>query len=166
MVVGEQIMPTDLLLCSKQCWESYFSCPQTNKGRWNSFSFSMMKSSSFDNNVHFITLSFTKVCSMWSNQMSLTFWFASNGHSAKTVNLHYAHNNLCISLQIRLVEEQLKQQVIGERYCISRKRKSYKGSTSHSRLVKCLVRNEKLSSLSKLSSANIFRLDESIFGVW
>ena len=50
------------------------------------------------------------------------------------------------------MEEQLKQRVIGKRYCISRKRKSYKRSTSRSRLavcpsVKCLVRNEKLSSL-------------------
>ena len=69
-------------------------------------------------------------------------------------------------LQVRPVEEQLKQRVIGERYCISRKRKSYKGSTSRSRLVKCLVRNKKLSSPSDLSSANMFRLVESIFGVW
>ena len=67
---------------------------------------------------------------------------------------------VCCGLQIRPVEEQLKQRVTGERYCISRKGKSYKGSTSRSRLVKCLVRNE------KLSSANIFRLDESIYGVW
>ena len=62
--------------------------------------------------------------------------------------------------------KQLKQRVIGERYCISRKRKSYKGSTSRSRIVKDPVRNDKLSSPSELSSANIFRLDESIFGVW
>ena len=40
----------------------------------------------------------------------------------------------CCGLQIRLVEEQLKQRVIGKRYCISRKRTSYKGSTSHARL--------------------------------
>ena len=60
----------------------------------------------------------------------------------------------CCDLQIRPVEEQLKQRVIGERYCISRKRKSYK----------CLVRNE-LSSPSELSSANMFRLDESLWGM-
>ena len=36
----------------------------------------------------------------------------------------------CYGLQIRAVEEQLKQRVIGKRYCISRKRKSYEGSTS------------------------------------
>ena len=48
--------------------------------------------------------------------------------------------------------------MIDERYCISRKRKSYKGRTSRSRLVKCLVRNEKLSSPSELSSANMFKL--------
>ena len=35
-------------------------------------------------------------------------------------------NDKCCSLQIRPVEEQLKQWVIGERHCISRKRKSYK----------------------------------------
>ena len=40
----------------------------------------------------------------------------------------------CCGLQIRPVEEQLKQRVIGKRYCISRKRKSYKGSTSRARL--------------------------------
>ena len=40
----------------------------------------------------------------------------------------------CCGLQIRPVEEQLKQRVIGERYCISRKRKSYKRRTSRSRL--------------------------------
>ena len=42
------------------------------------------------------------------------------------------HN--CCGLQIRPVEEQLKQRVICERYCISRKGKSYKGSTSRSQL--------------------------------
>ena len=76
----------------------------------------------------------------------------------------------CCVLQIRPVEEQLKQRVIGKRYCISRKRKSIKGSTSRARLtvclsVKCLVRNEKLSP-SELSLENMFSLDESIFGVW
>ena len=55
-----------------------------------------------------------------------------------------------IVVVFRPVEEQLKQRVMAERYCISRKRKSYKGSTSRSRLVKCLVRNEKLSSPSEL----------------
>ena len=39
-------------------------------------------------------------------------------------------NKMYCGLQIRPVEKQLKQQVIGKRYCISRKRKSYKGSTS------------------------------------
>ena len=42
------------------------------------------------------------------------------------------HN--CCGLQIRPVEEQLKQQLIGKRYCISRKRKSYKGSTGRARV--------------------------------
>ena len=38
------------------------------------------------------------------------------------------------------MEEQLKQEVIGKRYCISRKRKSYKWRTSRaSPSVKCLV---------------------------
>ena len=40
-------------------------------------------------------------------------------------------------LQIRPVEEELKQRVIGKRYCLSRKRKSYKGSTSRARLAVC-----------------------------
>ena len=60
----------------------------------------------------------------------------------------------CCGLQIRPVEEQLKQRVIGKRYCISKKRKSYTGGTSRARLaspsVKCLVRNEKLSPPSEL----------------
>ena len=67
------------------------------------------------------------------------------------------------------MEEQLKQRVIGKRYCISRKRKSYKGSTSSAQAcspsVKCLIRNEKLSPSSELSSENMFRLDESVFEV-
>ena len=45
---------------------------------------------------------------------------------------------VCCGLQIRPLEEQLKQRVIGERYCISRKRKSYKRSTSRSQLAVCL----------------------------
>ena len=40
----------------------------------------------------------------------------------------------CCGLQIRPVEEQLKQRVIGKRYCISRKRKSHNGSTNRARL--------------------------------
>ena len=50
--------------------------------------------------------------------------------------IYHWRNNVyyCCGLQIRPVEEQLKQRVIGKRYCISRKRKSYKGSTSHARL--------------------------------
>ena len=41
----------------------------------------------------------------------------------------------CSGLQIRPVKEQLKQRVIGKRYyCISKKRKSYKGNTSLARL--------------------------------
>ena len=71
------------------------------------------------------------------------------------------------------MEEQLKQQVIGERYRINRKKGSHTkevlavlGSQSVCLSVKCLVRNEKLSSPRELSSANMFRLDEFIFGVW
>ena len=41
---------------------------------------------------------------------------------------------VCVCVCIRPMEEQLKQRVIGKRYCISRKRKSYKGSTSRARL--------------------------------
>ena len=40
----------------------------------------------------------------------------------------------CYGPPIRPVEEQLKQRVIGKRYCIIRKIKSYKGSTSRVRL--------------------------------
>ena len=42
---------------------------------------------------------------------------------------------ICCGLQIRPVEEQFKQRVIGKHYCISRKRKSYKGSTRRAQLV-------------------------------
>ena len=45
----------------------------------------------------------------------------------------YIHN--CCRIQIRPVEEQLKQRVIGKRYCISRKKKSYNGSTCNHRLI-------------------------------
>ena len=47
-----------------------------------------------------------------------------------TKNIH----GMCCGLQIRPMEEQLTQRVIGKRYCISRKRKSCKGSTSRARL--------------------------------
>ena len=65
----------------------------------------------------------------------------------------------CCGLQIRPVEEQLKQRVIGERYCINRKKeviqKKYYPFSACSLSVKCLERNE-----------HMFRLDESIIGVW
>ena len=48
--------------------------------------------------------------------------------------LLFCSDTICCGLLIRPVEEQLKQQVIGKRYYISRKRKSYKGSTSRTRL--------------------------------
>ena len=77
---------------------------------------------------------------------------------------------MCCGLQIIPVEEQLKQRVIGERYCISRKKeviqKNYEPFSAFSLSVICLVKNEKLSSPSELSSASMFKLDESIFGVW
>ena len=61
----------------------------------------------------------------------------------------------CCGLQIRPVEEQLKQRVIDERYCISRKKeviqKKYYPFLACSLSVKCLVRNEKLSSPSELA---------------
>ena len=45
-----------------------------------------MKSDSFDDNenIHFITLC-TKVSSKHFNQISLLFWFASNGSALKTL---------------------------------------------------------------------------------
>ena len=45
----------------------------------------------------------------------------------KIIIVYYYNNKrlyYCCGLQIRPVEEQLKQRVIGKRYCISRKRKS------------------------------------------
>ena len=61
----------------------------------------------------------------------------------------------CCGLQIRPVEEQLKQRVIGERYCIRRKKeviqKKYCQFSACSLSVKCLVRNEKLSSPNELA---------------
>ena len=101
-----------------------------------------------------------------NRSLSSNFWWPRSSNHVKFTEECVMSMKKCCGLQIRLVEQQLKQRVIGECYCISRKRKSYKGSTSRSRLVKCLVRNEKLSSPSELSSANMFRLDKSIFGVW
>ena len=43
--------------CSKQCQETCFSCPFTNKGKQNLFSHFTAKSDSFNNNVHFLILS-------------------------------------------------------------------------------------------------------------
>ena len=68
-------------------------------------------------------------------------------------------------LQIRPVEEHLKQRVIDEPYCISRKRKSYKRSTSRSQFALCLCKKREVIILEPASSENMFRLDESIFGV-
>ena len=77
---------------------------------------------------------------------------------------------ICCGLQIRPVEEQLKQRVIGERYCISRK----KGS--HTKEVIAVLDLQTVCEMSRkkrevffperASSGNMFRLDESIFGVW
>ena len=61
-------------------------------------------------------------------------WWTSRDHPNYTI----AKISQCCGLQIKPVEEQLKQQVIGKRYCISRKRKSYKRSTSRSQLAVCL----------------------------
>ena len=86
----------------------------------------------------------------------------------------YAQTLICsrcddCGLQIGLVEEQLKQQVIGERYCISRKR-------SHTKEVLAVLGLQSVSQMSRkkrevvflerASLDNMFRLDESIFGVW
>ena len=70
----------------------------------------------------------------------------------------------CCGLQIRLVEEQLKQ-----RYSISRK-------GSHTKEVLAVLGLQSVFQMSRkkrevvfperASSENMFRLDESIFGVW
>ena len=75
---------------------------------------------------------------------------------------------ICRGLQIRPVEEQLKQRVIGECYCISRK--------SHTKEVLAVLGLQSVCQMShkkrevvfpeRASSENMFRLDESIFGVW
>ena len=84
----------------------------------------------------------------------------------------YTHTYIyiCCGRQIRPVEEQLKQRVIGECYCISRK----KGS--HTKEVLAVLGLQSVSQMSRkkrevvfperANSENIFRLDESIFGVW
>ena len=70
-------------------------------------------------------------------------------------------------LQIKPVEEQLKQRVICGRYCISRK----KGSRAKEVLAVlglqsvCRKKQEVVCS-DRASSENVLRLDESIFGVW
>ena len=53
---------------------------------------------------------------------------------ADTIKQVETKEEICCGLQIRPIEEQLKQRVIGKRYCINRKRRSYKGSTSRARL--------------------------------
>ena len=60
-------------------------------------------------------------------------WVGKVVHRELCKRLKFDNANCCY-LQIRPVEEQLKQRVIGKHYCISRKRKSYKGSTSRARL--------------------------------
>ena len=62
---------------------------------------------------------------------------------------------MCCGLQIRPVEEQLKQRMIGERYYINRKKeviqKKYLPFSACSLSVKCPVRKEKLSFPSELA---------------
>ena len=60
--------------------------------------FLQKNSGSFDDYVHFITLSFIMVCSICLNQMSLIFWFASKSHSSRLPFVTYEHNNLWISI--------------------------------------------------------------------
>ena len=86
--------------------------------------------------------------------------------------IHYYYYRCCCccgggGVQLRPVEEQLKQRVIGKRYCISRKGKSYKGSTSRSRFALCQMSRKKQEVVfpERASWENMFRLDESIFGV-
>ena len=67
-------------------------------------------------------------------------WHFWPGQKVKTL---HSLDTFCCGFQIRPVEEQLKQRVIGERYCINRKRKSYKRSTSHSRLAVCQMSRKK-----------------------
>ena len=78
---------------------------------------------------------------------------------------------LYCGLQIRPVGEQLKQRVIGERYCISKKKKKKNGS--HAKEVLAVLGLQSVCQMSRkkqevasLSEENMFRLDESIFRVW
>ena len=117
----------------------------------------------------------------WPNESSVRQWSrglefnrkSSHTNDSKMVldsTLLNIQHYKCCGLQIRPVEEQLKQRVMGERYCISRKKKSYKGSTSHARLT---VRQSNASwgtrscpSPERAKLRDVFRLDESIFLVW
>ena len=66
---------------------------------WNSFSFFVRSSDSFDNKVHAFTVFFTKDRCICSNQMSLFFWFASKNCYLKTTICQlwspYVHNSPC-----------------------------------------------------------------------
>ena len=78
------------------------------------------------------------VCKYYAVQTSI-YVLQNNGFTLKnTIRRRYPIEKTtlttCCDIQIRPFEEQLKQRVIGKRYCISRKRKSYKGSTSRARL--------------------------------
>ena len=77
---------------------------------------------------------------------------------------------VCWGLQIRPVEEQLKQRVIGERYCISRKKRSHTKEVLAVRGLQsvCQMSRKKREVVfrERTSSENMFRLDKSIFGVW
>ena len=92
----------------------------------------------------------TRVWAEWNrktNNLELQMhadWLPEGNHMTRKKKRKKAWFYLCCGLQIRPVEEQLKQRVIGECYCFSRKRKSYKGSTSCSRLVKCLIRKREV----------------------
>ena len=80
--------------------------------------------------------------------------------------LYFTLDPYCCGLQIRPVEEQLKQRVIGKRYCISRKRSHTKEVLAGLGLQFVSRKGREVVSPSELSSENMFRLDESIFGVW
>ena len=67
------------IACNEQCKETYFSSPLINKTRQNSFFFFMTKSDSFVKNAHFFTL-----CSICSNQGSISFRVVSSSHWFKT----------------------------------------------------------------------------------
>ena len=95
----QQIITNDLLLYSKQCWESSFLHFLIDKGRWNSFSFFTTKSGCSNDNVHFFTLSHKGLFYVlqWKiTHVQVHFQQSLTKDCCLLLWNSYVHNSLCI----------------------------------------------------------------------